>query len=156
MRPFTSGCVAFVPVLNIHPVLSYILVGFQCLSCVGPSHRQKLGFCLAPGVSDQGNSAPTSKVAPEPSLLLPMEAVARRVASGSPHANDVVEGTPVVGTLTQKSKKSALNEIAVGTPVQSRVSRQQAVKMLVESMEKATAPELSLEEILGYIYIYCI
>eukprot|EP00438_Fugacium_kawagutii_P032284 Skav203494 [mRNA] locus=scaffold2089:19863:24283:- [translate_table: standard] len=56
---------------------------------------------------------PTARVAPEPGLLLPMEAVARRVAS-SPHASEgVYEGSPVIGTLSL----SAQEEIAIGTPV---------------------------------------
>ena len=42
--------------------------------------------------------------------------------------------------------KQIQGEIAVGTPVGSRLSKQQAVNMLVEIIEKATADDISLDE----------
>eukprot|EP00435_Cladocopium_sp_Y103_P015931 s564_g3.t3 len=100
----------------------------------------------------QGNFLPVlcnknnaiARVAPEPGLLLPMEAVARRVAS-SPHASEgVFEGSPVIGAL---SRKTIGNEVAIGTPVGTTpASRAAALTTLTEAMAKATSADVSLDE----------
>ena len=100
------------------------------------------GNCLPVMCNKNG---PSSKVAPEPNLpalLLPMEAVARRVAS-SPVAAEV-DGSPIIGTLSRKGNGP---DVAIGTPVGvTPASRAAALTTLTEAMARATCPDVSLDE----------
>lgn len=135
--------------------LFYRRQNHKCILCCGRNKKEEqeqedLKRAISQKSDWQGNclpvmcnrNGPNSKVAPEPGLLLPMEAVARRVGS-SPVAADVC-GSPVIGTL---SKKGNAPEVAVGTPVGTTpASRAAALSTLTEAMAKATSADVSLDE----------
>lgn len=80
--------------------------------------------------------------APEGGVLLPVEALARRVAS-SPMAG--CEGSPVRGTFSKGANN--LSEVAVGTPVGTTpASRAAALHTLQEAMAMATAEDSTWDE----------
>ncbi|CAJ1417638.1 unnamed protein product [Effrenium voratum] len=101
------------------------------------------GTCMP--VMGKHGSAATARVAPDPGVFLPEEAVARRVAFSPQNAkNAPCEGSPMMASL---SKASNWNEIAVGTPVGTTpASRAAALTMLADAISKATAEDTSLEE----------
>ncbi|CAE7032071.1 asl1 [Symbiodinium natans] len=123
--------------------LRYLCLG---LCCHRPREEEEEQEDLKRAVSEKDwpgrclNVMGNARVAPAPSgVLLPVEAVARRVAS-SPMAGN----GHVVGTL---SNKANLSEVAVGTPVGTTpASRAAALNTLQEAMAKATEEDATWDE----------
>ena len=124
-------------------LLAALCLGFCCRRREEEEQEEELKRALKRAVSEKDwpgrclNIMGNARVAPGPGVLLPVEAVGRRLAS-SPMAGEVV------GTL---SRKSANSEVTVGTPVGTTpASRAAALNRLQEAMAKATDEDTTWDE----------